>query len=496
MFRKIKAFLFQNTSTKQTFAKNTLWLTVSQVIGRITRALIVVYAARVLGAAGWGLFAYATSLVAFLAVFADFGLNPIVTRDAARTSDPEERKRIFATALGLRLISVFIAALLVLFVAPRIISLKDAVPLLPFAALILIFDGLREFGFALGRAIERMEIEAVILVVLNALIAVGGFIILAAYPTPKAFTFAYMIGTAVGLALTALAFRKYYSSFFSHFSKQHIKPLLLAGWPFALTGLLGLLLINTDMLIIGQLGTATDVGLYSAAERIIQILYVLPGVLGLATLPIISRLATANRPQAAAVVSRVTRAVFLFAFPIAFGGFFVSAPLVTFLFGSEYARAALPFAILSLTLAIDFPTIIVKEAIFACNEQRRLVIYAAIAGFSNVLLDLLLIPSFGITGAAFATLFAQMASVAYLWYTLRRVTHLTIRLELKNIIIATCVMVGAVVVASFLPIHVLGIIAIGFATYFVMLVALKEPLFAEVRLLTRRALETTGGPAA
>ena len=56
MTEKIKSFLFENKTLRQTVVKNVFWLFSGQMIGRLLRAAVVVYAARILGAEGWGLF--------------------------------------------------------------------------------------------------------------------------------------------------------------------------------------------------------------------------------------------------------------------------------------------------------------------------------------------------------------------------------------------------------------------------------------------------------
>ena len=48
------------------------------------------------------------------------------------------------------------------------------------------------------------------------------------------------------------------------------------AWPFAIIGALGVLLTNTDILIISWMRRRRTVGIYSAAIRIIQTLYLVP----------------------------------------------------------------------------------------------------------------------------------------------------------------------------------------------------------------------------
>ena len=84
MFLKIKNWLFSNQTISQTIAKNTFWLFSGQMIGRLLRAAIVIYAARVLGAASWGAFSYALGIAAFLTIFSDIGINALITKQTAR----------------------------------------------------------------------------------------------------------------------------------------------------------------------------------------------------------------------------------------------------------------------------------------------------------------------------------------------------------------------------------------------------------------------------
>ncbi|MEK7574274.1 MAG: oligosaccharide flippase family protein, partial [Patescibacteria group bacterium] len=65
MISKLKNFLFQNLTPRQTVAKNIFWLSLSQIGSRFFRAIIIIYAARVLGAAEYGIFAYVLAFAGF-----------------------------------------------------------------------------------------------------------------------------------------------------------------------------------------------------------------------------------------------------------------------------------------------------------------------------------------------------------------------------------------------------------------------------------------------
>ncbi|MDP3901436.1 MAG: oligosaccharide flippase family protein, partial [bacterium] len=101
MFPKVKNWLFQNQNIAQTIAKNTFWLFSGQIVSRLLRAAIVIYAARVLGAASWGAFSYALGIAAFLTIFSDIGINALITKEASR--NPQLKDAYLSTAFFTKL---------------------------------------------------------------------------------------------------------------------------------------------------------------------------------------------------------------------------------------------------------------------------------------------------------------------------------------------------------------------------------------------------------
>ena len=106
MIRRIKSFLFVNNSLSQTLIKNTFWLFLGEVISRLLKFFLVLYAARILGVAGWGIFAYAISVVSLFFIFADLGLDRLIIREISK--DSLEKMRYLSTAFFFRLILLII----------------------------------------------------------------------------------------------------------------------------------------------------------------------------------------------------------------------------------------------------------------------------------------------------------------------------------------------------------------------------------------------------
>lgn len=394
-------------------AKNTLWLFAGQIFGRLIRVAIVIYAARLLGPSSWGAFSYAMSLAAFMLIFSDVGVSAIVTKETAR--NPSLGKKYFSTALGIKLVLLAAGMAILIFAAPYLAKIPEARPLLPIIALVLLFDSLRNFGFVISRSQEKMQIEGINEIITNFFISTLGFAALILYKNTQALTASYAIAVAVGFLLIALQFKDYFKNAFSDFDWKIIKPLLKTAWPFALASSLGAIMINTDTVLIGWLRTAEEVGWYSAAQRPVQLLYVLPSLFAVSLFPIFSRLAKKNQKQFQELLHQSIKIAFAAALPMAILGILFGSQIINLLFGPQYENSIFSFQILILTILVIFPSAIITNAALAADMEKNFLWFSLIGAIGNLILDILLIPTYGIAGCALATVLTQIATNGFMW---------------------------------------------------------------------------------
>ena len=471
--------LFQNQTFKQTVFKNTFWLFIGQVLGRVLRATLIIYAARVLGAAQWGVFSYAIGVVAFLTIFTDLGINALLTKNTSRLQSSEEekvRRQIISTSFFIKLIFIGVSLLILFIFAPWFSKIKEALPLFPIMALVLIFDNLREFGFSITRALEKMEVEAFFFILTNILIVLFGFIFLGVNNTPLYLAYGYALGTGIGMAATYIFLRKYFYHLWDNFSKELIKPILTSAWPFAMIGIMGGLMINTDIILLGWFRNAEELGFYAAAQKPVQALYVLPTLLATSLFPALARLAHQENKKAAEIIENAGRFLLLLAIPIVIVGIFLGADIIKLVFGGNYLPATLSWQILIATLLIIFPSMIVGNAIFAYDQQKLFIGVLFIGALSNIILDLSLIPRWGGPGSAVATLIAQFLCNLFLWLKLKKINPLIKNPDLKILSTASALMVISLLTMKFLDINFIVNAVISGLIYLGLLYALQEPL--------------------
>lgn len=174
--------------------------------------------------------------------------------------------------------------------------------------------------------------------------------------------------------------------------------------PFLLAG--GLQLINgqTDLIMLGWFATAADVGVY----RVVglgagSVLFVYAAVHGTLA-PTIARLyAEGNIARLQNVVTRTARALLLVALPVCLVLAFFGKPILSGVFGPEYAAGTIALAILATGQLIYTGTALGALLLDMTGHQRDTTRIVAVSAISNAALNAVLIPALGVDGAALAS---------------------------------------------------------------------------------------------
>jgi len=465
---KIKSFLLENKGLEQTIAKNTFWLSFSEFVGRLLRVILIIYAARLLGAAGWGTFSYLTSLAAVFTIFSDIGISAVLVREVSKS--PKSEAKYFSTTFAIKIALSIISFVLLVFVTPFFTGIPISKLLLGLIGLLFIFDSLRRFGTSLFRAKEKMEKEALVNIITQSIIVVGGFIALSLASTPESLAMAYAFGAGIGLLVAIYFLRENIKKLASAFDKELVKPIIKAAWPLSLAAIFGMLLVNIDTVMVGWFRGAEHVGFYSAAQKPIALLYILPSLIVGGFFPALARFAGKKTKDFQIIFEKALTMIITIAFPVAIGLILTSNQIISFVYGSEYLAAGPPLRILALTILTAFPVGIIIHAFFAHNKQSKLVPLWGAGAVLNIVLNLFLIPKQGITGAAWASLLTQLIINSLIWFKMKKVSPFSIAKKLPHILLATFMMAITILLINQLGVHVLIVIAAATLAYFASLI--------------------------
>ena len=189
-----------------------------------------------------------------------------------------------------------------------------------------------------------------------------------------------------------------------HGNARVLKPAFTIGAAQAM----GLMSYNFDTLLIGFVLGPTSVGWYKAAYKPITAALAMPLTYFMGLFPALARTYGENRQEYEAIIKRSLRVTAIFALPLGVGGTFFAAPIILLLFGPAYANSIPAMQLLSWSAALIIFRDTFRQGLIASGNQRLDLTSAGVAVFFNVLLNIILIPLFGILGAAAATILSEV----------------------------------------------------------------------------------------
>lgn len=475
---KIKQFFFVNTSVKQTVVKNTFWMMLGEVIMRLLKMALVVYAARKLGTDGWGIFSYAISISSLFMIFADIGISGLITREASKKN--ENFKKFVSASLFLKGTISFISLLLVIFIAPYISNIGEAKLLLPIVGFILFFDSIRDMIFALNRAIEKMERETLTKVIMGVIILVSGFVLIKINPIPKSLAISYLIGSLSGLLFIIISIRKNIFEFIEKIDKENLKFVLKTTFPFAIIVLVSSILANTDVFMLGIWKTPEEIGIYTAAQRFYQFIMIIPSIITTAVLPAMSRLANENKERLEILLNKTFFIFMSMALPIAVGGLLLMNRIIPAIFGQEYLGSIPILYILMIMIIFTFPLTLLTNSIFVFNKQKKLVMANIFGVIINILINLLLIPKWGAIGAITATLLSTVIITYTMWRETKKLIEFKVLFGVKKILLPVLSMAVIILIFNYFNLNIWLNIAFSSLVYMGVIFIKEKSLVREM----------------
>lgn len=398
--------LLRNVTPRQTIMKNAFWLLAAQGLSRLFRFGVIFLAARALGADGYGSFSYAlaASVIAFM--LADWGAALLVVREFNKRPD---RERFLQAALGFK-VALSTAFLVLGGIGWFLIGDPGARGVYLLLLVLMFLQQARDFFLYVLRAEERMEREFVVTAVeaLGTFALAGIFFLLGG--GVLSLGLAYVAAMAGSLAVAAYQARGSYGPPFARWDRKESAWLFRNGWSLALFGVLVLVFFSTSQIVLGHARTPAEVGLYALASKVVTLGLVVPQIVMTTLFPYLIRVAGSQRGRTVALATTGTLTALGILAAVAT---YVLAPLmVSLVGGQEFAQAVPVLRHLIWILAMLFPVTFLDYYLIAHGKQTADMVVTAVAAGANVLLNVWLIPPYGISGAVWATMLGQALNLA------------------------------------------------------------------------------------
>lgn len=402
----------------QAALENVAWLFLDRILRLGVGLLVGIWVARYLGPEQFGMWNYAAAFAALFGAIASLGLDTILVRDLVH--HPDQEGELLGTAFALRLATGTASFL----ACTGIQALVQ-----PGNALMLLLVALSAGGYLFqpGSVIDayfqaklraRQTVLATNAAFLVATLARVGLLTSAA---------GLLWFARVGLGETVLAAAFLGIGYLHagdarprwHFSAAQARRLLQESWPLMLSGVAITLYMRIDQVMIGQFRGASEVGQFSAAVRISEVWYFVPVAIVNSAFPAILAQRKPDPRSYARSFARLLSLLALLAILMGICMSFASSWLVGVLYGPRFAPAAVVLSI-HIWAGVFVALGLVSGNWLVAEGLQRYTLYRSLSGgIANVLLNLLLIPRYGIQGAAVATVISYGISVFWVGFHAR-----------------------------------------------------------------------------
>lgn len=448
------------------------------------RLVVIMILARYLGTSYFGDYNYVIAIVGLFEFLSDFGLNDIAVREISRHRHRTDE--LFGSVLILKALIMLLMVGILLIVAYALPSddhVRTAI-LLYGASVILNF--FVDTYFVVYRATERMSYEAVIVFVER-----WTYVLILVLFVMRGVSFSYLFWANIISAVIKLILGTWVTATRFHRPTLHVDWSVYRNYlhetiPVGVSQLINSVSLRVGIVLLSLLGTSRAVGIFAGPYRIVDAVGLMSIVLLTAIFPVMGRRAKWQPQGLTPVMNKTLRALLFVAVPASIGLAVLARPTVDIVLGNEYSEAANVLTLLALILVPVYLNRMLSFAFIAINRQKE---YAYITGSAlviTVILDLLLIPQYGLWGAVAGTIVGEVARLAFgYYYYARFASPLELFVTLKRLAPAAIALLIALIALERVSWLLAGFV--GLAAY--LAIAWFSGAVEEERQIIRRLLE-------
>ena len=387
------------------------------VIGALS-LLVVGILTRSLGPEGFGQY---SAIFAYLYIFtaiADLGLYTFMVREISRTSEPVQERKIASKIFTLRLFAVvalIVVADLVIFAFPYPLKVKIGVLI---ASLFSVGSSLVQVLVGIFQKYLRLYLVSMSDIIAR-LVQLGALALLIKFETGLLWFVAVVVLTeAVHFGLI-FGFSRRMVRVRPVIDLEYFHHALKTALPIAVSLVLVLIYFKLDTVMLSVMKPARDVGIYSAAYKVLEAIIFLPAIYIGLVMPLLSGFAVRSKPEFIKTFRSAFNVITIFAFYFSAYIFLMSDWIVKAIGGGAFTQASPVLKILSVAILLIFFGNLGGNAIIALNLQKKAMWIYLSGAVINVGLNLILIPRYSYFAAASTTVITEIFITLLMFWLIR-----------------------------------------------------------------------------
>jgi len=314
----------------------------------------------------------------------------------------EEPKQFFRSILGIKLPLAALTWILAIILAQGNAELVKN--LIYLASISMVLDSFSTAFYSYFRGHHNLKYESIGSVGVQVVVLVSALIMMSLDKSVIWLMVGLPLASVVNFTYTLILVKvKFKLSLKPSWNKTVAKTIFVVAWPFGLYAILQRLYTYFDSVLLFKLAGDWAVGIYQVPFKIVNALQFLPMAFVASLYPALSMYWRENRQQLMITFERALNYSTIISLPI-MAGVIALSDKVVLLFNKGFAESVLPLQLIMISLFFIFIHFPLGSLLNACDRQRTNTRNIAIVLVVSVLLNLLLIPLWGPTGAAVTVL--------------------------------------------------------------------------------------------
>ncbi|WP_318357955.1 flippase [Enterobacter sp.] len=388
--------------------KNIVWQLLEKVIRLSVTVIVSALLARYLGPDGFGQYNFINALISIALVVTSLGFNRILVRDSTSCKNENEHITLVTTAFYLRVIAAISAFIVISLFFIFSDAANGYIYAISLASIIFVSFDVIDYHLQ-GQSIFKVATSCRIISFLTASALRAWLVYINAdisyfYAT---ILVEYAVAGILILIVTRSKYNKIVRIDSSKFSLEKAKILLKESWPEIIAGFGAILFMKMDQIMLQYMQGPASVGIYSAATRISEAWYFLPTAIVAATFPVFMRKHNKNSADQSVLLKDVGHIISILVWLSIFAAIavnIVGSALINLVFGIQYIESAIILK-LHIWAGIFLCMGIASGSWLVAQKKLKLNLYRNMAGLIvNFILNIFLIPRYGASGAAIATI--------------------------------------------------------------------------------------------
>ena len=383
------------------YFENTSWLLGERVLRMAVSLFIGVYVARYLGPERFGLLSYTLSFVWLFSSLASFGLDDILVRELVKS--PGQRNNLLGTVFWLKVCGALVMGTAIALTLKYKVEDQQTYWMIALITFGFLFQATSVIDFYFQAQVQsKFAVRAQAI----QLILTSIFKIYLVWNQAELiwFAFALMLDQVIVAVLFLLVYHWEIEWFpFFSFTWIQAKKLMRDSWPLIFAGMVVTVYMKIDQVMLKEMLDVKAVGVYSAAVKLCEAWYFVPSVITASLFPVIISSKQKSDTLYEQRMQKLYDLMVWVSVTVAIPTTFLADWVIVILYGNDFEASVTVLQIYIWAGVFTFLGVASFKWLVTENLQQYSFYVLAIGAVINIGSNLLLIPIYGINGAAVAT---------------------------------------------------------------------------------------------